>query len=325
MTIQSPIYLSNLILFSLMLVTLFFSTRLIIYVLKRMWRKNKYKLIWTPISSVERRSNLSYEEFVRDYANIGKPVIITDSMKNWKAMTKWTIDFFRSEYSSTNFLVTDVRNQTQVDMTVAQYLDQMSADACDNFLYLRSLRISSNPKLYEDYKIPVYFPDWLQKLPQKLLIKYRLDLYDLYIGGKDTSIGLHSDILDSPAWVALIDGRKKIVLFTPDLIPDQKDILSYGKDETFNGDVENFPLYANANPVEVILEPGEIIYIPPKWWHHVKNLENSISMNANMINEWSSEIVYSCINQEYSTKGKILPLILEFPWLGRALFAMGLL
>ncbi|MEH2317913.1 MAG: hypothetical protein V7K24_12470, partial [Nostoc sp.] len=93
MTIQSPISLSNVIWFSLMLMTLFFSTRLVIYVLKRMWCKNKHKLVWTPISSVERRSNLSYDEFVREYASIGKPVIIADAMKNWTASTKWNMNF----------------------------------------------------------------------------------------------------------------------------------------------------------------------------------------------------------------------------------------
>lgn len=51
-------------------------------------------------------------------------------------------------------------------MTVAVYLDYMSTAKCDKFLYLRDLRVSSNPKLYEDYKNPIYFPDWLQRLPQ---------------------------------------------------------------------------------------------------------------------------------------------------------------
>jgi hypothetical protein len=322
---QLSLYLLNIIWLSFVTITLIIVIRFFIYVLKRRWLKNKFQLVWAPVSSVERRSNLSYEEFVRDYASVGKPVIITDAMKDWKAMSKWTTDFFRSEYGSTSFLVTDVRTQTPVDMTVAEYLDRMSAGNCENFLYMRSLRIALNPKLYKDYKIPIYFPDWLQRLPQKLLIKYRLDLYDLYIGAKDTSIGIHYDTLDAPAWVSLINGRKKIVLFTPDFTPDPKDIVSYGKDETFNGDVEKFPLYAQANPVEVTLEPGEIIYIPPKWWHLVKNLENSISLNANMINEWSSEIVYSCLSKEHPIKGEILPLILEFPWLGRALFAIGLI
>ncbi|NMF61951.1 hypothetical protein DP113_25295 [Brasilonema octagenarum UFV-E1] len=316
---------SNIIGLSFVTITLIVVTSLVVYLLKRIWRKNKYKLVWTPISCVERRSNLSYEEFIREYASVGKPVIITDAMKDWKATTKWTADFFRSEYGSSNFLVTDVRNQTRVDMTVAEYLERINTDKNEKFLYLRDLNLSSNPKLYEDYKVPVYFRDWLQRLPQKLVKKYYLNFYSIYVGAKDTSIGLHFDFLGMPGWVALISGRKRFVLFTPNLIPDAKDILSYGEDENFNGNLENFPLYANANPVEVILEPGEIIYIPSKWWHHVKNLENSVSLNGNIINEYCSEIVYQDVSKEYPIKGRILPLILEFPWLGRFLFTTGLL
>ncbi|MBN4003653.1 hypothetical protein [Nostoc sp. LPT] len=58
------------------------------YLLKRILLKNQRKLIWTPIDYIERRSNLSYEEFVKEYASIGKPVIITDIVKNWKASAK---------------------------------------------------------------------------------------------------------------------------------------------------------------------------------------------------------------------------------------------
>lgn len=132
MIMQSPLSFSNIIGLSFVTITLIVVTRLVVYLLKRIWRKNKYKFVWTPISFVERRSNLSYEEFIREYASVGKPVIITDAMKDWKATTKWTIDFFKSEYGSTNFLVTDVRNQTRVDTTVADYLDYMSTAKCDN-------------------------------------------------------------------------------------------------------------------------------------------------------------------------------------------------
>lgn len=312
--------------FTCVTITLIVVVRLVIYLLKRMWRKQKYKSVWTPIDSVDRRSNLSYDEFVREYASVGKPVIITDAMKDWKASTKWTLDFFRSEYGSITSLVRDVSNGTHgenppVDMTVAEYLDRMTAGDCDKFLYLRSWHISSTPELYEDYKVPVYFPDWLKLLPQKLLNKYGLDFTSLFIGAKDTSIGLHSDILDTPGWVVLISGRKKIVLFTP----DQEDFLYGGQVNVFNPNLQKFPLYVNTMPVEVNLEPGEILYIPPRWFHQVKNLENSISLNGNCLNEWCSEIAFEAARKEAPIKGIILPLILEFPWIGKALFVTELL
>jgi len=274
-----------------------------------------------PISSVERRNNLSYDEFVREYASLGKPVIITDVVKDWKAFKKWTLDFFRSEYGSIKTDVIDSNSKTRISMTIADYLDYMSACDRDQILYIDEWRISSTPALYEDYNVPVHFPDWLQRLPKKLLEKYHLNYSWLFIGPKDASIGLHTDPLNTSAWLALISGRKKFIFFTP----DQQDFLYDGKVDAFNPNLEKFPLYANAKPIEVILEPGEIIYTPSKWWHHVKNLEDSIAVTHNGIDEWNSEIVFQSATEASSIKGLLLPLILEFPWLGRVLFATGLL
>ena len=326
MDTQLALSFSTILRFTCVTITLVVVVRLVIYLLTRMWRKQKYKLQWTPIRSADRRSNLSYDEFVREYASVGKPVIIADAMKDWKASTKWTLNFFRSEYGSINSLVRDVSNgtlgeNTQVDMTVAEYLDRMTTGDCDEFLYLRSWHISSIPELCEDYQVPVYFPNWLKRLPQKLLSKYGLDFTSLFIGAQDTSIGLHNDLLDTPAWVALISGRKQIVLFTP----DQEDFLYGGQVDVFNPDFKKFPLYVNTTSVEVNLEPGEILYIPPRWYHQVKNLENSISLNSNFINECCSEVVFKNAREEAPIKGRILPLILEFPWIGKALFTTGLL
>ena len=39
-----------------------------------------------------------------------------------------------------------------------------------------------------------------------------------------------------------------------------------------------FPEVAKATQYEVILEPGDVIYIPPAWWHHVEALEGNVSL-----------------------------------------------
>jgi lysine-specific demethylase 8 len=39
-----------------------------------------------------------------------------------------------------------------------------------------------------------------------------------------------------------------------------------------------FPALAEAAFVEAVLEPGDVLYIPNKWWHFVKSLSTSISI-----------------------------------------------
>ena len=114
---------AKIILFTCLIIFFFVVALLVIYLLKRMWHKQRYKPVWTTISFVDRRSNLSHDEFIREYASVGKPVIITDIVKNWKASAKWTLDFFRSEYVSSKVSVKDCKSKTHVDMILANYID----------------------------------------------------------------------------------------------------------------------------------------------------------------------------------------------------------
>ncbi|MDM9583642.1 MULTISPECIES: cupin-like domain-containing protein [unclassified Nostoc] len=318
---QLPLYFSEIIALSFLIVALIVCIRLVIYLLKRRWNKEKYKLVWTPIDFVERRSNLSYNEFVKEYASVGKPVIITDVLKDWKATTKWTLDFFKSECGTIKCAVKEDKNEIEGLMTIADYIDYINIGNSDRRFYLANWFISDHPQLLEDYKEPIYFPNWLQRLPRKLLKKYELDNPELFIGHKDTSIGLHKDPNNGSAWLGMIRGRKQIVLFTP----DQEELLYSGKVNVFNPNLDKFPLYAKTNSVEVILEAGEILYIPPNWWHHVRNLENTIAVGSLLLNEWNSELFFQSITEKNPIKGHLLPLVLEFPWLGKTLFAIGVI
>ncbi|MEH2405968.1 cupin-like domain-containing protein [Nostoc sp.] len=321
MTIESPLSFSEIIGLSFLTIGLIVVTRLVIYLLKRTWHKTKCKLVWMPIDSVERRSNLSYDEFVKEYAFVGKPVIITDAMKDWTAMTKWTFDFFRSKYGAITVNVKEDSTENQGATTIADYINYMTTGNSDRRFYLANWVISDYSELLKDYKEPIYFPNWLQRLPKKLLRKYDFDHPDVFIGHQDTSIGLHKDHLYGSAWLGMIRGRKQIIFFTP----DQEEFLYDGKVDVFNPDIKKYPLYAKTNPVEVILEPGEIIYIPSGWWHHVKNLENSIAIGSYLLNEWNSELVFQSVIEKNLIKGHLLPLVLEFPWLIKTLFGLGVI
>lgn len=41
-----------------------------------------------------------------------------------------------------------------------------------------------------------------------------------------------------------------------------------------------FPQFTRAKAIEVILEPGDTLYIPPYWWHRVEALDLSMSLSV---------------------------------------------
>ena len=44
-------------------------------------------------------------------------------------------------------------------------------------------------------------------------------------------------------------------------------------------DLEKYPDFAKATPMDVILGPGDFIYIPSRTWHYVRSLTVSCSLN----------------------------------------------
>jgi len=46
--------------------------------------------------------------------------------------------------------------------------------------------------------------------------------------------------------------------------------------------LQKYPLFFQEAPerLECVLEPGDLLYIPAKWWHHVRSIDASASVNV---------------------------------------------
>ena len=83
--------------------------------------------------------NLSYEKFAREYLFANKPVVVTDALRSWKALTRWTPEFFKREFGAMKFtLDEDLRTKIgyrdgggAVEYTMARFIDRVlkSTDA----------------------------------------------------------------------------------------------------------------------------------------------------------------------------------------------------
>jgi lysine-specific demethylase 8 len=79
-------------------------------------------------------------------------------------------------------------------------------------------------------------------------------------------------------------GRKYVRLFHPSCTPalyPYKDGLTTNSSQV---DVDapdhtRFPLFGTAQYVDCILEAGQMLYIPPGWWHYVRSLSVSFSVS----------------------------------------------
>ncbi len=108
--------------------------------------------------------------------------------------------------------------------------------------------------------------------------------------GNRTTVAAHYDVLKNIACVAA--GRRRFTLFPPEQLPNlyigPMELTPAGQQVSLvdfrDPDLERFPRAAEAleHACSALLEPGDAIFIPSMWWHHVEALE---SFNI-LVNHW---------------------------------------
>ena len=111
--------------------------------------------------------------------------------------------------------------------------------------------------------------------------------------GNATQVATHFDLSDNFAVVAL--GRRRFTLFPPETVSDlyvgPLDVTLAGQPvsmvDPLAPDHERYPRFAAAEELALTahLEPGDAIYIPTLWWHHVAATE---PVNA-LVNYWHND------------------------------------
>ena len=95
---------------------------------------------------------------------------------------------------------------------------------------------------------------------------------------------LHRDT--HPVLLAQVIGRKRVILYPPHqalaLYPRRAHNTFYQACwvDPVNPDLDRFPRFAEAQPIDVVIKPGEILYIPIGWFHYVFALDNVLSVST---------------------------------------------
>jgi len=150
------------------------------------------------------------------------------------------------------------------------------------------------PCLYAgSVSLPIYLPGFSAANNARRLVPAASTLESIWIGNR-TCIAAHFDNTENLACV--VAGRRRFTMFPPDQIRNlyvgPLDLTPAGQPVSLvdirNPDLERFPRFADALEVAEVAElgPGDAVYVPALWWHHVEALDE---FNV-LVNYWWRDV-----------------------------------
>lgn len=225
--------------------------------------------------------SITDEEEIEPYLTRGEPVIVKKAGVTWPIFNMSVaqlvdkvgmldVSILVEEYDLEKGEPPEYRKAS-----FAEYINSLYASASSADGYMAANTV---PSILEDtYFFPTVFERDVFNVPR------------WWIGPANTGLKLHRDMVDN--FLVQLKGRKRIRLYSPSETrflypatvggnlmyePSRVDPDHYAS--------EQFPDFKRAVYTVCELEPGDMLYLPAGWWHHVLNLEVSWSLNFFAVN-----------------------------------------
>jgi len=260
--------------------------------------------------ATEQACELEPAQFEERYVETNTPVIINGLTDGWEAHRLWDLEYFSTADEVANepvcVFLTKTYDGEVMECTMGEYVrsfDQLKERAAGRKLgdvpYLRSWEVAQvKPEMLTSCAEGfAYFKDMFSILPAGNMVKPPFTW--LFIGPTGSYTGVHADAVSSKlfsggvltvdAWTTVIRGRKLFRLWPAHALENLyvgKMTGRYGSREFVDmsdPDLGRFPECQKVKPVEVIVEAGQVIYIPKNWAHDVLALEDTISLTTHWL------------------------------------------
>lgn len=239
--------------------------------------------------TIPRLDGICRDEFLDRFYAPGRPVILRGALAGWPALDRWTPAYLREVIGDAEVEVQAGRSANpdfeygkdalRRRMPFSAFIDRVESET-GNDIYLTASNNAANAAalapLHADMR---YLPDYLTDAHGML-----------WIGPAGTLTPLHFDLTNN--MMAQIVGRKRVILLPPSetaKLAHNRAVFSDVKDLEDQRALKTVPSAREATRHEIVLEPGEALYIPIGWWHQVRALDFSVTMtstNFHWRNDW---------------------------------------
>lgn len=260
--------------------------RLVLTIAKRDWlleTLERQRDLAPRLVQIERRGGLRADEFLERYYAANRPVILTGEMDGWPALRRWTPAYLKATVGSAPIeyqggRLANARFESEKDAHRRQapfdaFIDLISRRDAGNDAYLTAYNSERNFEALRSLQADLGFlrkflsPDGAH--PNGMM----------WIGPAGTVTPLHHDLTNN--FIAQVVGRKRLRLLPPSetgKVYNGRHVFSDLPNLEGPIDGKRFPRVAGARIAEVVLGPGDIIFMPLAWWHQVTSLDFSVTI-----------------------------------------------
>lgn len=267
-------------------------------------------LPWRRIQQVEVTSEAPEDvaNSIRPFFDQQQPVLLRHAVEKAPAMQAWqSLDYFKETLPANEVARAEIGGNYSADSTdraeipIQEYLRYL-----DFFEERHGSQGGSNPiedpppqeiakeeivylaqndlpqSLYKDIQIPAFCEEEAYQVGHG-----RLYSVMLWLGPRGCSSPLHFDPLNNI--LMQFKGRKLVWLYPPTASggwhyaghdgqqSNTSPVNPEGKDS-----IAKYPLFGSEGPeaIKCVLSPGDALFIPSKWWHYVRSIDTSASVNV---------------------------------------------
>ncbi|XP_053675380.1 bifunctional peptidase and arginyl-hydroxylase JMJD5 [Anopheles nili] len=227
----------------------------------------------------------SLECFGMHYYDKQQPALFKGIIDDWPAMERWHDPNYLLSVAGERTVPIELGSQYSSDdwsQKLMKFREFVEQNICDNpgtsatighpAAYLAQHDLFDQiPALRRD----IVVPDYIGRTDISPRIK-------AWLGPEGTISPLHTDPCHN--LLCQVFGAKTVILARPEdtdkLYPHDHFVLhNTSQVDARRPDYEKFPLMREVSFHRVTLRRGDVLYIPPKWWHYVESLSPSFSVS----------------------------------------------
>jgi hypothetical protein len=241
------------------------------------------------ILKIDTVEKIKSEDFRKNYLIPQQPLLIKNLTRETAAANEWSIEYFIETAGNITVDIFDNSNKNNssaftrpdLQMKFGDYLHIISQNKkTDLRIFLFNL-FKVKPELRKKFPCPDIFKGILGKIGF------------MFFGGKNVTVRMHQDIDMSNVLLTQFEGRKRVLLFSPEYssLLYKLPLNTYTLINPDKPDYDEFPALKYVKGYEIIMEPGDSLFMPSGYWHYMTYLDAGFAVSyRKMAQSWNKKM-----------------------------------